>query len=272
MDTLKKLQAIQIESLKEIIRICEAHGLTYYLWYGSMLGAVRHDGFIPWDDDLDLAMPEEDYDKFIECCKTELKPEFFLHTFENDPNYFPAFVRIRRNNTTYIPEVYNDTNFLNNGVWVDIFPLHYAKSDRSTVEKIKFNLQRRVLRPLISIRALGAKSNKTKSKIAYALVRHMKLSTLIKWNEKVAKFCPKQGAKFLTGEGNALVMSRYYYKAEDLGEGSLHKFESLECRIPNNPDILLKMWYGDYMQLPPENERVGHIPTKCDLSQISIDV
>lgn len=270
MDDLRKLQMVEVDTLKEILRICNGHNLKCYLWYGTLLGALRHNGFIPWDDDMDLAMPEEDYDQFLRIARTELRKEFFLQHIETDPNYFPAFARVRRNNTTFIPDVYKRAHFIHNGVWVDIYPLRYAKSDSSLSEKIKFRVLRKVFRPITAVNALGVQSNSIVKRIGGAIIQKMNLKTLQKLNDKVASSCKKKDARFMVSEGTSMNMHRYYYPIEYFGEGVIHDFEGVPCLIPVESDKLLRQIYGDYMQLPPEEERVGHLPTICDLSKVEV--
>lgn len=270
MTELRKVQLVEIEILKEIYRICNKHNLRCFLWYGTLLGALRHDGFIPWDDDIDLAMPEEDYDQFIQFAKTEMGKDFFLHSIETDKNYFPDFIRIRRNNTIYIPDVYRNTNFIHNGLWIDVMPLHYARSDSSLTEKAKFWILRKVFRPLTAIKVLGVKKQSIFAKVCEKIARKMNIYTLQRMNDRVARSCKRENGKFYVCEGTSMNMHRYYYPVEYFGDGVMHTFEGLQCRIPNESDKLLRQVYGDYMQLPPEEERVGHLPTICDLSKVEV--
>src|SRR5690554_4796206 len=92
---LKAIQSIQVEILLEIDRICKKNDIRYQLFAGTLLGAVRHKGFIPWDDDIDLAMLREDYDKFIQVCKYDLDNKYFLQTYETDPQYTFTFGKVR---------------------------------------------------------------------------------------------------------------------------------------------------------------------------------
>ena len=87
---LRKLQMAELEILKEFVRLCEAHGLQYYLVGGTLLGAVRHKGFIPWDDDIDVAMPRGDYDRFAQIAPKELDPRYFYQCPDTDPHYFKS--------------------------------------------------------------------------------------------------------------------------------------------------------------------------------------
>lgn len=270
MTELRKLQLIEVETLKEILRICNKYNLKCYLWYGTLLGAVRHGGFIPWDDDLDLTMPEEDYNRFLEIAKSELNDEFFLHYIGTDKNYFPAFARIRRNDTVYIPDVYKWAKFSHNGVWVDIYPLRYAKSNHSLTEKVKFYILRKVFRPATAINVMGVKSDNAAKKLLGKLIQKFDLETLQRWNDRVASSCKKKDAKYLVCEGSKNNMRNYYHPIERFGNGIIYDFEGVPCLIPADWDGVLRQIYGDYMQLPPEEQRVGHLPTIMDLSKVEV--
>ena len=93
---LRKLQLTQLEILTEVVRICHSNKLRYYLIGGTLLGAIRHKGFIPWDDDLDIAMPRKDFVKFISICRTELNSRYFLHYYTTDFNYYLPFAKVRK--------------------------------------------------------------------------------------------------------------------------------------------------------------------------------
>ena len=121
--TLKKLHDVELEILQEIIRICKKYDIKYYLAGGTLLGAVRHKGFIPWDDDLDIGMLREDYDKFMKYGIKEIDDKYFIHCDKTDPNYWLPFIKVRKNSTTFVEELLNKKEVLHNGIFVDIFPM-----------------------------------------------------------------------------------------------------------------------------------------------------
>lgn len=118
----KKLWAVELETFARFKEICEKHNLTYWAEGGTLLGAARHRGFIPWDDDIDLLMPYEDYLAFIEAAKEELEEPYFLQSYDTDRGYWPRYIRIRRSDTTGYTE--NDSHYpgWNKGIFIDIFP------------------------------------------------------------------------------------------------------------------------------------------------------
>ena len=121
-DKLRRLQLCELAILDEFVRICEKYDLRYYLVGGTLLGAVRHQGFIPWDDDIDVAMPRQDYDRFA---PKELAPQYFYQSPNTDPYYFLTYNKIRKNGTEVYEERFKDAKF-HKGVFIDIFPLDFC--------------------------------------------------------------------------------------------------------------------------------------------------
>ena len=134
---MKRVWAVQLEILHEIIRICEEYGLKYCAIGGTLLGAVRHGGYIPWDDDLDIAMPRTDYNKFCNIASKELCSPFFLQTEETDPGYLLRHAKVRNSNTTGILVAHKNKNYsFNQGIFVDVFPLDNLPDEKE--ERISF--------------------------------------------------------------------------------------------------------------------------------------
>ena len=124
----KKLFSVLLDMLYQFDRVCQKHGLVYFIMYGTLLGAVRHKGFIPWDDDMDVVMPREDYEKFMRL-KDEFKEPLFFQTPYTDPGYFYTPIRIRNSNTTAIVEKFKYAGF-NHGIWFSVFPLdNWSEAD-----------------------------------------------------------------------------------------------------------------------------------------------
>lgn len=139
-DYLQKLHAEILRIMDEIHRVCTKNGLTYYLVGGTLLGAVRHQGFIPWDDDLDIAMPRADFDRFIHIAEKELGSEFYLNWITTNPKYWLFFPKICLRNTTFDEGVIKKD--IPMGIFIDIFPLDLSPAYTSGLETMKRRIQR----------------------------------------------------------------------------------------------------------------------------------
>lgn len=135
-DQLIKIQQIELSILNEFSKICQKHNLTYFLVGGSCLGMIRHKGFIPWDDDIDLGMPRKDYQKFCEIAKAELPDDLVLQNFDTEPQCGLVFGKIRKKGTI-LSENYSYHINMNQGVWIDIFPYDFV-SNNKWIRKIDY--------------------------------------------------------------------------------------------------------------------------------------
>lgn len=128
--SMKRIWAVQLDILMEITRVCKKYGIKYFAIGGTLLGAARHRGYIPWDDDLDIAMPREDYDKFCQIAPKEFKHPYFMQTEATDPGYLLRHAKVRNSETTAILNVQREHKFrFNQGIFVDIFPLDNIPND-----------------------------------------------------------------------------------------------------------------------------------------------
>ena len=135
-DILAKLHDTQVEILRVIDRICKEHNLHYSLYAGSLLGAIRHKDFIPWDDDLDICMPREDYDRFIAIWQDAEHDGYILQNKENEPNFTQSFTKIRKDHTTFLQSEC-EAGMYHTGIFVDIFPVDRLPSGK--VAQMLFN-------------------------------------------------------------------------------------------------------------------------------------
>ena len=263
---MNPLQEKQFEMLKVFIGICEKHNLQYFLVGGSTLGAVRHKGFIPWDDDIDVGMVRDEYDKFIKIAPKELEgTEFFLQTWRSDPHFTYPFAKIRNNKTTYVEDFFANHQ-INHGVWIDILPIDGLTDKNIPKEKCKPRLRRYIFHIYMAyLPALLRKFHKRTffkdlffgfvGLLFYPLnIAHFHQRRL----DKMAHEYPLDKA---TLAGNHL----YYFTGRVEGlppkiylETTDAEFEGIKVKIQKDYDTYLKCLYGDYMKLPPENQREGH--------------
>lgn len=254
-----KLTEVQLNSfniLKKIKQICENNDIKYFLTYGTLLGAIRHKGFIPWDDDIDIMMPRKDYERFIDYCiknEQELFPFLLLHYRTNKKYIYP----IARFCDSRYEVHYTNAKDYGLGLFVDIYPL-----DGIEHGDIKFKKLMKFRKYIIS---LSGFSNFIKSKsiiksiIKYPLYLFAQMINLNKYIEKTDKLSQKyeyDTSKYI--ECVVWELSDKKILRKDVENLELHIFETSCFFIPSSYDKLLRIFYNDYMKLPPEKERIGH--------------
>ena len=255
---LKKLQEYLLDILKDFVKICDKYNLTYYLAYGTVIGAIRHKGFIPWDDDVDVCMPIPDYLKFTEIAPKELDEKYFLQTIETDKYYNQLWAKIRLNNTCMV-ETSNINSKAHQGIFIDVFPLiPYPNDTKLAIKQDKRHQFVKIY--------LEKDMGKDWKKKYYGKKGYI-LSTLIKpLPKKMAKkLALKQLRKMFSFFGeydNYLTFGpAHYFPREAFNTIKVQEFAGEMFNIPGNYDIYLKKIYGNYMELPPIEDRKGHSPS-----------
>lgn len=258
--SLKQIQEVEYEILVEFDRICKKHNIPYQLFAGTLLGAVRHHDFIPWDDDIDVCMLRKDYERFIEICPKELNDSFFLQTNSTDPKSVVQFAKIRKNGTVFE----NDADFLsgsNTGIWIDIFPLD--KTKRGTFsEKIQY-FEVTVLYAMITstvksrIKICRKKWKKVFRTVFYYITKLIPKKALEKRLYNVMTRYENKDVKYIGNYANGTgwsynahvrMIEGFYDMIEMDFHGSLFP-------VPRNYDQVLSNSYGDYMKFPPKEKR-----------------
>jgi len=247
-DTGKQLQEISLDHAKKIMleiliefdHICKNNNLTYWLDYGTLLGAIRHKGFIPWDDDIDVGMPRDDYEKFLKIYKNELPFPLFLQTRESDPEYSQYYAKIRNTNTLYIEDSEKGKDIkYNQGIFIDIFPLNYIDA------------RLRLLHPFF--RFLGKFFLKNRFYIKYFDV------DLYKYYIKIFnKLHYRSNNMVVRGPETFSVLKNI--DKNDIFPLKELAFENYTFPVPCNYDKYLTELYGDYMipLLIEEREKARH--------------
>lgn len=262
-NVLKKLHDVQLEILLEIDRICAKFNLNYFLIGGTLLGAVRHEGFIPWDDDLDIVMPRKDYNIFKEIVKKELNQQFFLHCIETDKNYPMPMPKIKKKNTVFEEKNLKNVQTLK-CIYVDIFPLDNAKKEKSLFQTIQGKLQGSFGAIRAAKTGLYDKKNFSFfNKISYFLFHGFSNSTLEKWQSKIQMWNKNEKSAYFVNFASGYGYKKQTIKKSIFFPAKKIKFEGHLFNSLNNSDFFLKRIYGNnYMQLPPENKRITHNPIR----------
>lgn len=138
-ETLEHLHICLLDIMSEVDRICSENSIGYSLIGGSMIGAVRHHGFIPWDDDMDIGMLRQDYEKFISICESRLDKKYFLQTYDSDPKYNYGYAKMLLNGTELVEFGHERTKY-RKGIFVDIFPFDTVPNNIGERKKQKRSL------------------------------------------------------------------------------------------------------------------------------------
>ena len=238
------LRELQLKMLEEVLfldRICKENGLTYYLSSGTALGAVRHHGFIPWDDDLDIALPEKDYHKLVSILRRLESDEYVLHDRHSDFNYINGFPKFRTKEGTLLGSFPpRGKLYKYKGVGVDIFCVSKNSFARAFVcAKLRVVL----LHYLYKIKNEGLRKLVTK-------IQWFVYQCLVPLTWPLNVFRKKGEMHYGLGQG----YSRHYFWEHELFPLALIEFESYMLPIPHDADAYLTHIYGNWRQLPSEEE------------------
>ena len=261
---LKHLQDVLLEVIKQIDELCRKHNITYYLNGGNALGAVRHNGFIPWDDDFDIMMKYEDYTRFIKICRSELNPEewYIQEAWVDWPGCFSK-IRLKH---TYLEDIgeWQGINKENRGIYIDVFPIVNAP-ESSFLRYTQYFAAK-----LLNSYSLIKKNYETKSllkKVALGVGRLLKfnmVNNFCKW--LVFRYRNKNTASF----GNFFGMSRFrnaFYREEVFQKPCYLQYQDTKLPLPTLYDEYLRQSFGDYMQLPPANQQKPAHSLKIDFGK-----
>lgn len=242
-DIMKKLRETEIEILDYIVTICNEYNIQYYLAYGSVLGAIRHTGFIPWDDDIDICLPRNEYVKLCKILEERCNntTRFFFQSWDTDSRFYMLYSKLRKNGTTFLEEKNESSH---NGVFVDIFPLDSVSREYG-IQKVNVFI---IFRLLSIYKKCKVKECDKASEIIKRIILYLQCSTYKK-------------SKYYVNYSSVYKVDRDVIPIEWFGSGRKHKFEKNQYIIPSIAEKYLERIYGaDYMELPPVEKRITHEP------------
>ena len=256
---IKNLQKIELDMLKELDKVCRKHNISYFLDSGSLLGTIRHGGFIPWDDDIDIVMLREDYNRFINECKNEFKKPLFLQNAYTDKNYLRGHSQLRNSDTTAIIPSEKEIVDFNQGIFIDIFPLD-SSSKFKTLEYIR-NRRLKLKMKIMNIKYDNyVPSNKFKKIIRKLLKKMLFKKNIIKDFKKYEKI--SSNILFKSNRVDKIsyydTIKKYKYFDKNLFKNKIEKkFENIKIFIPKDYDTILTKYYGENYMKPIKKES-GH--------------
>lgn len=270
---LNKLHQVQLEILKDFAKVCAKYSLPYFAIYGTAIGAVRHQGFIPWDDDIDVGMLREDYNIFCRVFQKELGDKYNLMTPELDERYACTVTHIQLKGTRFVSYVSKDLKY-EQGIFMDIFPFDCVAEDKKKRKKqgLESNFLGRLLfltgtpYPYIPYRGIKKEIAGLMCNIVHygCKILHITPKKIYKkYVEKVTAYNISEGSDYVTSFEYAGGLNDKVKKT-DLFPLKQIQFEDVKINIPaNNHEFLTKV-YGDYMKIPKEEERINHMPYILD--------
>ena len=263
--TLRMLQREELNMAKAVLSICEKHDIEVFALGGTLLGAVRHEGFIPWDDDLDLGMKREDYERFLKVAPKELNAPYSLHTCYNDKNFLYPYARVQ--NADYGLQRDYTTSKTVQDLWVDVFPLDGVPA-KDTAARTVWEATLTVLRGLRNLSCFsdlvnvekdyfGAKAVLVELGKRTPIENLLPTTLILKAIDRFLRFwsldrCPNIGNP-MGGHWFREVFPKDVYD-----DDVLLLFEDTSLPCPAGYETVLRTQYGDYMTLPPESERDPH--------------
>ena len=247
---LGKIHTRMLHILDEVIIILNRNNIEYWLDGGTLLGAVRHNGFIPWDDDIDIGMERKDYNKFIKIAKKELPSDLFLQTKETDPFYKNEYAKIRDNNSKIIESVEESDVKYHQGIFLDIFPFDSVKERKISTYNFLKHLFIRI------------QNVNKQQKIAYRIINSIGSILFLFFNKSNLR--NKIRDNFRSSEDGDFIVYAYevpftkFIHHRDIYPLKEIEYCNRKCFTPSNYDAYLTFAYNDYMTIPKESDRFTH--------------
>ena len=270
---LRRLQLTILEILKDIDSICKENNIEYYIAYGTALGAVRHGGFIPWDDDIDICMTREAYDRFLEVMPNAMPEKYDLLDIKNTNKYSMCFAKVSKKGTQFKEKVGSAEGY-EQGIFVDVFPLDYAPDDEKERKRVAKKawfyshmiILREIDKPIIPNEYSPVKKAivVVGCKVVHGLMNIFHISKLGLYDKYLKVATSYKKSKNYMTDYCAMHTDRVLNKTSDLFPLKEIKFEDSVFPVPNNLDVYLTHVYNNYMELPKPENRHNHLAEVLD--------
>ena len=261
---LREVQLIQLEMLKEVDRICRKCNIRYNIIAGTLLGAVRHKGFMPWDDDADVALLRPEYEKFCKVCEKELdKEKFYFQDHHNTPGYRWGYGKLRRRNTLFIRENQEHMPY-EQGVFIDIFPLDNVPDNK--LHRVWYNFHCFCIRKCMWAPVGKVSAKGIFAKLAYTCMDKFSHEQIYRHYDKFIQKTKKIKSKWVRILTYPTPNREYGYRRRWYEKSVKLQFEGVWFDGIKDWDSYLKFKFGNYMELPKESERKKHNVTKLKIN------
>ncbi len=271
-DKTKQIQQCEIEILQQIDKICQKHGLVYFGIGGTALGAVRHKGFIPWDDDIDIGMPRKDYEIFLKVASKELPAGFHVQHYDTEPETPFYFTKIRKDNTQFV-EYYLRDQAIHHGIFVDIFPFDAIPD--CTWQRVLHYRVSRLLYQLYLCKSLNTicssrfeqrgEYKKTYKHYVRKIIHTCLLPIPKSWIFHGLDRCVRMFNNKKTNQIGHIVRKRLVVSNDVLFPIKVLPFDMINMPVPGDCDTYLTHQFGNYMKIPPKDKQYGHLPYLVEL-------
>lgn len=252
---MTELQKKEFELLKAFCDVCEKLEIRYYLVCGSALGAVKYKGFIPWDDDVDVALLRDDYEEFLKKAPPLLPRNIFVQDYRSDPEFPAIFAKLRNSETAYIEKSASRLN-INHGIYIDVFPLDGYPEKKAEQRKLEF--KKKIYKRLLASAFYTENSLKKLMYLPLKIIGANKntAKTVKKYTDMISSYSA-ENSTVLANHGNWQGTLDYSPK-EFFGKGRYAEFEGLRVIVPEMAEEYLERKYGDIKKDPPKEKQAGH--------------
>lgn len=247
---INELQKIQLSMLKDFDAVCQKHRISYQLFSGTALGAVRHKGFIPWDDDIDVVMLREDYERFFDSASKELDSNKYYVQREFSEHWPMFFSKLRLNGTTYIEKYHSHDARIHQGIYIDIFPCDNL-SDNRLMQKLQY-----IASKIVIAKSLYARGYETNSTVKKCFMQFCRILPTEPFKRLCIRRNNSSSLKVHTFFGGGKKFERSIFFREWFEQSVKMRFEDSEFPVSAHYDEMLRVMYGDYMIMPTLEQRV----------------
>lgn len=247
---INELQKIQLSMLKDFDAVCQKHRISYQLFSGTALGAVRHKGFIPWDDDIDVVMLREDYERFFDSASKELDSNKYYVQREFSEHWPMFFSKLRLNGTTYIEKYHSHDARIHQGIYIDIFPCDNL-SDSRLMQKLQYSASK-----IVIAKSLYTRGYETNSTVKKCFMQFCRILPTEPFKRLCIRRNDSSSLKVHTFFGGGKKFERSIFLREWFEQSVKMRFEDSEFPVSAHYDEMLRVMYGDYMVMPTLEQRV----------------